>query len=174
MSTAAQSEGGRRRLHSSHQRACPARPRWPRCSEDGPGPVASLASLSLLGTRSPCLSPDGSAYLPLRARAKGRSGHNLEGGQGVLTPGSSNSSKLCLLGAHPLARRTRLPASALTPASRSGVQPPPGAADNQGAPPPWGSYRLFSVSLRGCSPPPSYMFLRPGQAGNCLQRPSVF
>lgn len=180
MSTAAQPEGSRRCLHSSQQRACPAWPSWPLCSADGPGPVASLSSLSLSGTRSPCLSPDGSVYLPLRAWAKGRSGRHLEGGQGVPTPGSSNSSKLCLLGAHPLAHRTRLPASTPAPASRSRIQPPPGAADNQGALPPWGSHRLFSdfdhmpASLIGCSPPPSYVFPRPGQAGNCLQRPSIF
>lgn len=55
------------------------------CSEDEPGLSASLSvslsQVSLLGTRSPCLSPDGSACLALRAWARGRSWCYLEGGR---------------------------------------------------------------------------------------------
>ena len=56
-------------------------------------PGSSSLSLSLSGTRSPCLSPDGSAGWALQAWAEGRSCRRPLGGQGAPAPDSSSSSK---------------------------------------------------------------------------------
>lgn len=166
VSTAAQPEGGHRCPPSSRRRAG-----RPLRSKDGPDPPPfSFQTLSLPGTRSPCLSSGGSAHLALRARAKGRRCRCSEGRQGRhVSPwgagspdtGSKGGAKALAPGTHCLAHRTTLPAGASAPASSSGIglllgqltAEGPSLSGAHGA-----SSRILTSRLTGRSPRPSRMF----------------
>lgn len=154
----------------------------PEGPEDGPGlslsPSISLSfghEVSLPPSSWECVpgsqgpGPRGEAAAPWTA---GREGRWLPGGQGAR---HRLHQQLRLPGARPWAHSTRSP----VPASSSGIQSPPGAADSQGALPLWGSRCLLNFNpgpagLIGRRPRPSYRFRKPGWAGHRPRRPSVF
>lgn len=157
------------------------------CSAPRSGQACSpLSPVSLSGTRSPCLSPDGSAHLALRAWAKGRSCCYLESGQtGKTAPWRTGSPDTWLqlqlqsadswepipwctgLGClpQPLVVGPRLFLGQLTTKepSLSGAL----IASSQILT----SCQLPSQAVAHCLPTCSR---RPGWSGNCLHRPSMF